>query len=263
VSIVWFVSDGLGRMRGRAGQISVPGLAILTIGGCVVATHHQLGYWQNTVTLFQHSVDVIPNNPSAEFSLGVGLEKPGDAAAAMTHYRNCLRMNSADEQAHYNLGHLLREQGHLDEAAEHYEAAIQLNPRDVAAVLNLANVRSQLGQPVEATALFERALLLDPQSSEALNNLAWILSTNPDPNLRDGARAVQLGERACILTGFKQTAIVGTLAAAYAEAGRFPEDVATAEHACALAEKSGEAELLKKNQELRELYKTGKAYRER
>jgi Flp pilus assembly protein TadD len=85
----------------------------------------------------------------------------------------------------------------------------------------------------------------------------------PYPKLRDGARAVQLAERACNLTGFKQTAIVGTLGAAYAEAGRFTEAVATAEKACALAEKSGETELLKKNQELLGLYKEGKAYVER
>jgi protein O-mannosyl-transferase len=263
VSVVWLVSDAFSRRRGRTGQVVLGAFSILAIGGCVMATHRQLGYWQNTVTLFQHAVEVIPNNPSAEFSLGVGLEKQGDAEAAMTHYRNCLRMNPADEQAHYNLGRLLRKQGHLNEAAEQYETAIQLNPRDVAALLNLANVRSQLGQQAEAMALFERALQLDRQSVEALNNLAWILATNPDPKLRDGARAVQLAERACNLTGFKQTAIVGTLAAAYAEAGRFTEAVATAEKACALAEKSGETELLKKNQELLGLYKEGKAYVER
>src|SRR5439155_2847067 len=128
--------------------------------------------------------------------------------------------------------------------------------------LNLANVLPRLNSSREAVALFEQALALKPDSIEGLNNLAWLLATSPDDSLRNGARAVQLAERACELTRFEQTALVGTLAAAYAEAGRFAEAVATAEKACALAERSGETALLEKNRELRELYRMGKAYRE-
>ena len=54
---------------------------------------------------------------------------------------------------------------------------------------------------------------------DALNNLAWILAANPDPQARNGRKAVELAQRACKLTGFKQPLMVGTLAAAYAEAG--------------------------------------------
>jgi hypothetical protein len=55
---------------------------------------------------------------------------------------------------------------------------------------------------------------------------------------------------------------MGTLAAAYAEAGRFDEAMATAQKACALAEKSGDQELLKRNQELLELYRARQPYHE-
>ena len=57
-------------------------------------------------------------------------------------------------------------------------------------------------------------------------------------------------------------AIVGTLAAAYAEAGRFGDAVATAQKASALAAKSKDQALLKKNQELLELYRARKFYHE-
>jgi hypothetical protein len=56
--------------------------------------------------------------------------------------------------------------------------------------------------------------------------------------------------------------MVGTLAAAYAEAQRFPEATATAEKACALARQSGGPELQAKNQQLLELYRNGKPYHE-
>jgi hypothetical protein len=58
------------------------------------------------------------------------------------------------------------------------------------------------------------------------------------------------------------TTLVGTLAAASAEAGLFTDAVATAEKACALAAQSGDQSLLEKNRELLELYRTGNPYRE-
>jgi hypothetical protein len=90
---------------------------------------------------------------------------------------------------------------------------------------------------------------------EVMNNLAWQLATSPDPKNRDGNEAVRLAERACKLTGYRETVMVGTLGAAYAEAGRFDEAIVTAEKACALATAANKPELLKINQQLLELYR--------
>jgi hypothetical protein len=58
------------------------------------------------------------------------------------------------------------------------------------------------------------------------------------------------------------TTFVGTLAAAYAEAGRFDDAILTAQKACALAEKSGETNLLQRNQELLVFYRQHQPYHE-
>jgi hypothetical protein len=108
-----------------------------------------------------------------------------------------------------------------------------------------------------AIARYRLALRANPGLVPALNNLAWILATSPEAALRDGPEAVRLAEGACRLTHYKQTIMVGTLAAAYAEADRFPEAVTTAEMACALAAQNGEPALLEKNQHLLELYSAG------
>ena len=97
---------------------------------------------------------------------------------------------------------------------------------------------------------------------EILNNLAWRLATSPDPKVRDGTQAVQLAERACEQTHFEKTICVGTLAAAYAEAGRFDEALAAAQKAVALAQQNGEKDLLQKNQELLAQYQKHQPYRE-
>ena len=94
-----------------------------------------------------------------------------------------------------------------------------------------------------------------------MNNLAWLLATCPVPSVRNGADAVDCGEKLCRLTGFREAMFVGTLAAAYAEAGRFPEAVKTGEQARTLAEKAGNKSLADRNAELLEIYRQGKPFR--
>jgi len=113
-----------------------------------------------------------------------------------------------------------------------------------------------------AMACYRRALELDPGLLEALNNLAWLRAACPDAALRNGAEAVQLAETACRLTEYHRTTLVGTLAAAYAEAGRFPEAVATAQKACELAAIFHDDALLARNRELLERYRAGQPYHE-
>ena len=74
---------------------------------------------------------------------------------------------------------------------------------------------------------------------EALNNLAWLLAAHPSDALRNGAEAVRLAERACELSEHREPVMLGTLAAAYAEAGRFGDAVKTAEKARDLAAATG------------------------
>ena len=109
---------------------------------------------------------------------------------------------------------------------------------------------------------FFNAKLTHPNIAEN-NNLAWTLATNPDATKRNGTLAVKLAEDACQRTQYQQTIMVGTLAAAYAEAGRFDDAIATAQKACELAEKNGETNLLQKNQELLTLYQNHQPYREK
>ena len=119
------------------------------------------------------------------------------------------------------------------------------------------------GRIQEAIAHYREALRLQPGLWPVLNNLAWILATDPDPANRDGRAAVQFAEQACVLTGQREAGVVGTLAAAYAEAGRFPEAVATARRARALAEAAGDGKLADRNRELLQFYESGRPFHER
>jgi hypothetical protein len=107
---------------------------------------------------------------------------------------------------------------------------------------------------------FREALRREPNSTVALNNLAFLLATAPDAVLRNGAEAVSYAEKACTQTGQTNIATLATLAAAYAEAGRFDDAVSTAETTCKLASASSNPALLQHNMELLERYRRRQAF---
>jgi hypothetical protein len=91
-----------------------------------------------------------------------------------------------------------------------------------------------------------------------LNNLAWILATAGNPALRNGDEAVQLSARAVARTDSRLPVFIGTLAAAYAEAGQFPKAVETAMTAHDLAVITGQKEVAAANLKLSVQYAAGK-----
>ncbi len=87
---------------------------------------------------------------------------------------------------------------------------------------------------------FRAALRLRPGFPPAANDLAWLLATHVDAALRNGEEALQLAEHACQASEYKQPAPLDTLAAAYAELGRFDEAISTARRALLLAQQQGQ-----------------------
>ena len=94
-----------------------------------------------------------------------------------------------------------------------------------------------------------------------LNDTAWLLATNPNASIRNGPEAVRIAERALRLSRGNEPAVVGTLAAAYAEAGRYADAVETARRAIALSERQGDRALADTIRARLRLYESGSPYR--
>jgi tetratricopeptide (TPR) repeat protein len=137
---------------------------------------------------------------------------------------------------------------------------LKSEPGNAQASVSLAELLCQQGQTKGAVELYERVIAANPKLVTALNNLAWMLATSSDASVRDGPRAVALAERACQLTEGKAAVLIGTLAAAYAEAGRFTDAVSAAEKARDLARTGRQEETAKRNEALLELYCAGKPF---
>jgi len=152
--------------------------------------------------------------------------------------------------------------GRANESLATLQQALQLDPNYLVAHYNIAKTLLQLGRADEAVSHLQKALVIDSSNPEGLKNLAWVLATSPEAHIRDGAKAVQLAERANELTKGGNPLIVVTLAAAYAEAGRFPDATQTAEKALQLATDRGLVSLAQAIRAHIELYRAGQPVRQ-
>ena len=116
------------------------------------------------------------------------------------------------------------------------------------------------GDAHAALQAFATGLKADANNLSLLNNLAWQLAAHPDEKFRDGPQAVRHAEKAAGLTQHADPSVLDTLAAAYAQSGKFPEAVATAEKALALAERSRNQALADGILKGLSFYRKGKAY---
>jgi tetratricopeptide (TPR) repeat protein len=220
------------------------------------------GRVDEAIANYRQAIQINPEFTEALNNLGFALAAQGRFDEAITNYRRAIQIKPEDAAALDNLGVALAGEGRLDEAIKSYGEAIQVNPNRPEAYFHLGATLDQLNRTQEAVVQYRAALRLDPNLSGALNNLAWTLATSHDSALRNGPEAVRLAERACALTHDGEPSFMGTLAAAYAEAGRFPEAVDTAEKAEQLATTSGSAKLAESIRELLDLYRAGKPYHE-
>jgi tetratricopeptide (TPR) repeat protein len=148
----------------------------------------------------------------------------------------------------------------MDEAISQYQKALEIKPQFAEAHMNLANGFSQLGRMDEAITHYQKALEIKPHFAEAQNKLAWLLATCPQASLRHGDKAVELALQANALAGGENPAILHTLAAAFAEAGRFPEAAETAQHALHLAEAQSNSKLAGQLRVQLKLYQAGSPF---
>jgi len=219
------------------------------------------GNYSEAINHFMASLECKPDNCEAHLNLGQALALQGRFGEAEQHYLAALHSKPFDPETQEKLADALQAQGRGREALLHLRVALCFKPENQTR-LGVATLLYQTGDSRQAVVQFRRVLLFNRDEVEALNNLAWILATCSDDQVRDGAEAVRCAERACQLTAFKQAGMVGTLAAAYAEAGRFPEAVATAETAVRLATAAGDSRFAAVNQQLLMLYRAGKPWHE-
>ena len=233
-----------------------------TAGQQLAACLAFMGQPRQVIAACRQGLRVDPFNPTLHHLLAGAAAETGDLPGAVAHLHLALALKPQWPEARRLLALALTSLGRPDEAAVQYERMLQDAPADPQLLYLYAGVLAAQGNPRAAVDRYRQALALQPDMVEALNDLAWIRAASSDAALREGAEAVRLAERACELSQRREPVLLGTLAAAYAEAARFDDAIRTAEQARALATAAGQHNIAERNAQLLELYRAGRPYHE-
>jgi tetratricopeptide (TPR) repeat protein len=155
--------------------------ATAAIAVLAVLTWQNCGYWENSITLFNHALNVTKNNYLAHVNLAMAWADRGEYEEAIKHYRNVLKVAPDNEVVHYNLGYFLEKQGKIEEAIKHYREAVRLKPNYLNALNNLGICLRTQRRYDEAILYYRRALQIDPKAAHLRVNLGAALLDKGEP----------------------------------------------------------------------------------
>jgi protein O-mannosyl-transferase len=169
VAAVWVASEWAGGRPARRQALVVAGAIIVIV--LAIATRIQIGYWQNSITLFEHALAVTDKNYVAHNNLGELLAQQGKLDEAAVHFATAIEVDPSYAHARHNMGMVLVQQGKLDSAIAEFEKAIEIEPRFTDAYNKLGAALANQGRLDEAIADFSKAVEIDPTYASAYANL--------------------------------------------------------------------------------------------
>jgi tetratricopeptide (TPR) repeat protein len=287
-----FASAALSRLPGLVATVRtrvgwrewLPGLLVASITAVVCnfplpdVRNDALTYWNlgsgllldgrpaDAIAPLERALAIRPDLAGAHHSLALAYLALGDRDSAVKATERALEYAPDYGDAHALLGQYFHDEGVPDKAIEHLSRAASLVSDPALLYVELAQVRLQQGDERGAVADLRAALRADPASPVALNKLTWLLATDPDPQRRDGAEAVrlarQLQEICKRLKPLERAALFDTVAAAYAEAGRFDDARQVVAEALAIAQAENHPRLAGILESRQKLYEARQPYRE-
>lgn len=207
ILVTWGIIDLAAGLRYRQHVLAIG--AVIVIAILAWLAREQTKFWRNSDTLWRH-------------------------ALAVTKYNHV---------AHTGLGDFLFAERRPEEAIDHWQQAVAIRLDSAETHNKLGLGLFQIGKPNEAINQWKIALDIEPHNLNAQSNIAWVLATCPERAVRDGERAVIMMSDVIERSGAKSPMILRTLAAAYAEAGRFSDAIEAAQQALELAKHQGNSAL--------------------
>ncbi|MGH9933056.1 MAG: tetratricopeptide repeat protein [Pyrinomonadaceae bacterium] len=232
--------------------------------------------YSEAVVEFRKAVVAKPESLSARLKLGAMLAQTGDLLGALAEYEESLRLDPTNTIAHYNLGFLLASENKHEQAIAHLQSVFDSDPNDTGARFLLAQELLRSGRweealmefsrvvqadPTNEAALLEQVRLLQrkgqhnqaiegleksyaryPQRGQTVAMLAYLLAASPQPNLRNGARALELAQLVYEASGSLEHGAL--VAMALAELGRCRDAAEWQRKLISAAERQGKTELL-------------------
>jgi len=153
--------------------------AVILLSVLTFLTWQQCGYWKNSVSLFNHALQVTKNNYLAHYNLGYALKDQGKTEEALSEFREAVRIRPSFAAAHNSIGIILEMYyKKYDEAIYHYQSCLIIEPDNYGYHFNLGLVLAKNGNLKEAVEHFRQAVYLKPDFEEARRALKQALEMN-------------------------------------------------------------------------------------
>ncbi|HEY8149851.1 MAG TPA: tetratricopeptide repeat protein, partial [Vicinamibacteria bacterium] len=190
--VAWGTVDLLARWPRR--NLLLAAAAAVVLAGCAITARKQVGYWRNSVALWEHALEVTAGNHRAESNLAHALARQRRLDEAVAHYVAALRIKPDFAEAHNNLGLVLADQGKVGEAMRHYSEAVRVLPDYLEAHNNFGVALMGEGRNTEAIRHFSEAVRIDPTVAVSHNNLgvAYAHEGRLDAAAREFVEALRL-----------------------------------------------------------------------
>jgi tetratricopeptide (TPR) repeat protein len=174
IALAWGAAE---LVRSRPGLRTAAAAAAAAVClACVALTARQVGYWQDTITLFQRSLSVTSGNYLGYNILGLALRDRGRLDEAIASYKEAIKIDPGFEAAHVNLSQALATQGRDGESLSEVAIAARIKPDDDEAQFNLGTALAEQGRFEDAIAAFRNAVRLKPDYAKAHANLGSALA---------------------------------------------------------------------------------------
>jgi Flp pilus assembly protein TadD len=224
--------------------------------------HFDLGDNARAQEFLRRALDADPRNAGALLTRSLLSQDEKQPEQALAEARRATEAAPEDTRVWPHLARLLAQANQPEAAAEALREALAVAPYDAALHYRLGVVLAGTGRRKEALAAFRTAVRLKPGATAFVDRVAWVLATAEEEELRDGPEAVRLSEAVCHASGYRNPALLDTLAAAWACCGRFDRAKEVSARASALASAAGDRKLLQEIEGRRRLYQAGRPYRE-
>lgn len=172
--VAWGVPDLVVHWKYKEIKLAAIAAALFVI--LAATTYLQVGYWKNSITLFEHAIDATYNNHIAQHKLGEALKLQSKTVAAVKHYSEALRIKPDFFPSYLNVGIILRDEGKLNVAMDYFSKALSLKPHRAEPHFELGITLEKQGDFDAAIRHYREALRIKPDYAKAHNNLGAILA---------------------------------------------------------------------------------------
>jgi protein O-mannosyl-transferase len=173
LAVAWLVPSLVpGSTRARRWLLSTAALAAIAVYGTL--GFRQVALWGDDVKLFEHALDVTPDNAMSRSSLGCALLAKGEVKGAIKNMEQALRLDPDDAGVHDDLGSAYQANKRLADAAREYRRSIELKEDSASPHEGLGTILCEWHQFPEARKEFLRALEIEPQAPMTYFNLSML-----------------------------------------------------------------------------------------